>query len=156
MGAAGPLLSKALSGISCWQLRAPALKGNVSSPQNSLTKQVQLFSNSVVAHCLWPHGLLPTRLLCPWDSPGKHTRMGCHSLLQGFFPTHGSKLHLLHWQMGSLSLESPAKPLIWYPLVLCTQEYIHELPVLRNTLAHEASPACGLCNSLLRLDQFSL
>ena len=102
------------------------------------------------------HGLLPTRLLCPWDSPGKHTRMGCHSLLQGIFPTHGSKLHLLHWQMGSLSLGSPAKPLIWYPLVLCTQEYIHELPVLRNTLAHEASPACGLCNSLLRMDQFSL
>ena len=22
---------------------------------------------------LWPHGLQPTRLLCPWDSPGKNT-----------------------------------------------------------------------------------
>ena len=24
-----------------------------------------------------------TRLLCPWDSPGKNTGMGCHALLQG-------------------------------------------------------------------------
>ena len=25
---------------------------------------------------------LPTRLLCPWDSPGKNTGVGCHVLLQ--------------------------------------------------------------------------
>ena len=87
--------------------------------------------------------------------PVKDTGVGCHSLLQGLFATQGTKLHLLHWQVGSLSLEPSGKPLVWYPLVLCTQEYIHELPVLRNTLAHEASPDCGLCNSLLRLDQFS-
>ena len=29
-----------------------------------------------------PHGLQPTRLLCPWDSPGKNTGVGCHFLLQ--------------------------------------------------------------------------
>ena len=29
----------------------------------------------------WPHGLQPTRLLCPWDFPGKSTGMGCHRLL---------------------------------------------------------------------------
>jgi len=28
-----------------------------------------------------PHGLQPTRLLCPWDSPGKNTGVGCHFLL---------------------------------------------------------------------------
>ena len=28
------------------------------------------------------HGLQPTRLLCPWDSSGKNTGVGCHSLLQ--------------------------------------------------------------------------
>ena len=32
---------------------------------------------------LWPHGLSPTRLLCPWNSPGKNTGVGYHSLLQG-------------------------------------------------------------------------
>ena len=31
---------------------------------------------------LRPHGLEPTRLLCPRDSSGKHTELGCHALLQ--------------------------------------------------------------------------
>ena len=41
----------------------------------------------------------PTRLLCPWDSPGKNTGVGCHALLQGIFPAQGSNpclLWLLH------------------------------------------------------------
>ena len=29
-----------------------------------------------------PHRWQPTRLLCPWDSPGKNTGLGCHFLLQ--------------------------------------------------------------------------
>ena len=39
---------------------------------------------------LWPCGLEPARLLCPWDSPGKNTGVGCHALLQSIFPTQGS------------------------------------------------------------------
>ena len=31
---------------------------------------------------LRPHRWQLTRLLCPWDSPGKNTGMGCHFLLQ--------------------------------------------------------------------------
>ena len=38
---------------------------------------------------LWPHGLQPIRLLCPWDFPGKDTGVGCHFLFQGVFPTQG-------------------------------------------------------------------
>ena len=47
----------------------------------------------------------PTRLLCPWDFPGKVTGVFCHFLLQGIFPTQGSNLHLLgllHCQASSL------------------------------------------------------
>ena len=33
--------------------------------------------------------LQPIRILCPWDFPGKNTWVGCHSLLQGIFPTQG-------------------------------------------------------------------
>ena len=36
----------------------------------------------VVSDSWWPHGLQPTRLLHPWDFPGKSTRVGCHCLLQ--------------------------------------------------------------------------
>ena len=38
-------------------------------------------SRSVVSDSLWPHGLQPTRLLRPWDFPGKSTGVGCHCLL---------------------------------------------------------------------------
>ena len=44
---------------------------------------------------LRPHRLLPARLLCPWDSPGKNTRVGCHALLQVTSPTPGWNLCLL-------------------------------------------------------------
>ena len=40
------------------------------------------WSCSVVSDSLRPHGLQPTRLLCPWDFPGKSTGVGCHCLLQ--------------------------------------------------------------------------
>ena len=35
------------------------------------------------------YGLWPTRLLRPWDFPGKSTGVGCHFLLQGIFPPQG-------------------------------------------------------------------
>ena len=52
----------------------------------------------------------PSRLLCPWDSPGKNTGVGCQAFLQGIFPAqvlNSSLLHLLHWQAGSLPLAPP-------------------------------------------------
>ena len=38
--------------------------------------------SSVVSDSVRPHGLQPTRLLRPWDSPGKNIGVGCHFLLQ--------------------------------------------------------------------------
>ena len=53
---------------------------------------------SVKSNSLRPHGLQPPhpRLLCPWDSPGKNTGVGCHFLLQGILLTQESNLGLLH------------------------------------------------------------
>ena len=39
------------------------------------------WSRSVEFDSAQPHGLQPTRLLCPWDCPGKSTGVGCHFLL---------------------------------------------------------------------------
>ena len=53
------------------------------------------------------------RILCPWDSPGKDTGVGCCALLQGVFSTQGLNphlLHLLHWQAGSLPQAPSGKP----------------------------------------------
>ena len=35
-----------------------------------------------MSNSLQPHGLQPTRLLHPWDFPGKSTGVGCHCLLR--------------------------------------------------------------------------
>ena len=37
---------------------------------------------SVMSNSVWSHRRQPTKLLCPWDSPGKNTGVGCHFLLQ--------------------------------------------------------------------------
>ena len=47
------------------------------------------WSRSVVSNSLQPYGLLPARLLHPWEFPGKNNGVGCHFLLQGTFPTQG-------------------------------------------------------------------
>ena len=67
-----------------------------------LTKDSQCSVTLVMSN-----SLQPTRLLCPWNFPGKNTGVGCHFLLQGIFPTQRLNprlLHRLHWQAGSLPL----------------------------------------------------
>ena len=51
-------------------------------------------SCSVVSNSLQPHRLQPSWPLCPWNSPGKNTGLGSHSLLQRIFPSQGSNPHL--------------------------------------------------------------
>ena len=55
-----------------------------------------MLSCSVMSDSLRPHGLQPTRLLRPWDFPGKNTEVGYHFLLQDIFLTQGLNLGLLH------------------------------------------------------------
>ena len=59
-----------------------------------------------------PMDCSPWGLLCPWNSPGKNTGVGSHSLLQAIFPTQESYPGLLH----------------------CRQIYYH--------LSHQGSPMC--------------
>ena len=42
-------------------------------------------NRSIVSDSLPPHELQPTRLLCPWNTPGKNTGVGDHFLLQKGF-----------------------------------------------------------------------
>ena len=62
---------------------------------------------------LQPHGLQPSRLLCPWDFSGKNTGVGCHVLLQKIFPTQGMNPHLLwllHLPVDPLPLSHLGSP----------------------------------------------
>ena len=70
----------------------PVLKSNpLKSP--SLPKVHACSAASVRSDSLLPFELTPTRLLCPWDFPGKNPGVGCHALLQGIFLTQGMFLH---------------------------------------------------------------
>ena len=66
-------------GVKCTSLTAPALAGG-------------FFTTSTTD----PMVCKPTRLLCPRDTPGKNTGVGCLSILQGICPTQGSNPGLLH------------------------------------------------------------
>uniref|UniRef100_A0AAA9T0R6 COP9 signalosome complex subunit 5 n=1 Tax=Bos taurus TaxID=9913 RepID=A0AAA9T0R6_BOVIN len=75
-------------GVHCKQYYAL----EVSYFKSSLDRKLlELLWNKYWVNTLSSSSLLtPTRLLCPWDSPGKNTGVGCQALLQGIFPTQGS------------------------------------------------------------------
>ena len=67
-----------------------------------------MLSRSFVSDSLQPHGLEPTRLLCPWDSPGKNTGVGGHALLPaGGLPNPGMEPGSPALQADSLPSEPP-------------------------------------------------
>ena len=59
-----------------------------------------------------PHRWQPTRLLCPWDSPGSNTGVGCHCLLQGIFLTQRLSLSFLHCRQILYLLSHQGNPLL--------------------------------------------
>ena len=49
-----------------------------------------------MSESLQPCGLSPARLLCPWDSPGKNTGVGCHAPSRGSsWPRDPTQVHTL-------------------------------------------------------------
>ena len=59
--------------------------------------------------------IIAFQLLCPWNSPGKNTGVGCHFLHQGFFLTQGLRIAGIAipgiaFQADSLPSEPPEKP----------------------------------------------
>ena len=50
--------------------------------------------------------------LCSWNSPGKNTGVGSHSLLEGIFPTQGLNPGSTTLQAGCLPSEPPANPIL--------------------------------------------
>ena len=90
-------------------LTRTACSSTFSLFRNSSIYSVLLFldhilqGNSKVAQlCLdsWrSHGLLPTRLPCPWNFPDGSTGVGCCFLLQRIIPTQGSNPGLAHCRL---------------------------------------------------------
>ena len=66
--------------------------------------------SEVAQSCLTLCDSEDTRLLHPWDSPSKNTRVGCHFLLQGIFLTQGSNPGLLHCRQILYQLSYEGNP----------------------------------------------
>ena len=98
--------SRALSVLAKWQ-NSYSIKVFLQELQHLMMSKVLVTQSCPT---LQPHGLEPTRLLCAWDSPGKNTGMGCHSLLQGIFLTQGSNPGLLHFQQILYHLSHQGSP----------------------------------------------
>ena len=69
--------------------------------------QLKWLSSSSSSSRLWP-----TRLLCPWNSPGKNTGMGSHALLQGIFLMEGSNPGLLYCRQILYCLSHQGSPIL--------------------------------------------
>ena len=62
------------------------------------------WSCSVLSNSSWPHGLQPTRLLHPWDFPGKSTGVGCHCLFWLGYEHSTYWIHALSFLFPAASL----------------------------------------------------
>ena len=71
------------------------LKGKLHYYRNSITFSFSYLCSVTQSCPTLCDPMEPTRLLCPWNFPGKNTGVGCHLLLQGIFLTQGSNPHLL-------------------------------------------------------------
>ena len=74
-----------------------------------VTVKVKLLSRVRLFETPW----IASRVLCPWDFPGKNTGVGCHLLLQEGLLSQGSNprlLSLLHWEADFLQLSHQGSP----------------------------------------------
>ena len=90
-------------------LQARSLEWFAISFSSAWKWKVKVGSHLVVSDSQWPPGLQPTRLLRPWDFPGKSTGVGCHCLLQyisivnTIYEQTYSKHYSQHWKTEDIS-----------------------------------------------------
>jgi len=71
--------NKKINKKTCHHLDSPGLTLIIQKVENPFCSH-PCSVTSVMSDSLQPHGLKPTRLLCPWNFPGKNTGVGCHFL----------------------------------------------------------------------------
>ena len=124
-------------GLKNWCFWTVVLRKTLESPLDC--KEIQhvhpkgKWSRSIVSDSLQPRGLWPTRLLHPWDSPGKRAGVACHFLLQGIFPTQGLNPGLLHCRQMLYPLSHQGSQVF---LKEVSPEYSLERLMLKLNLQH--------------------
>ena len=94
-------------------------------------------SCSIVSNFSWPHRLQPTRLLRPWDLPGKSSGVGCHSLLEWLLSVQFSSVaQSCPTLCDSMNRSTPGFPVH------------HQHPEFTQTHVHRVSDAIQLSHPL--------
>src|SRR5574337_888518 len=74
-----------------------------------------------------PHRRQPTRLPCPWDSPGKNTGAGCHFLLQSMKVKSESEVAQSCLTLcDPMNCSTPGLP-VYHQLPEFTQTHVHQV-----------------------------
>ena len=97
-------------------------------PASFRKSESESISHSVGPTLCDPMGCGPPGSFCLWNSPGKNTVVGSHSLLQGNLPNPGIKPASPALQMDSSPSEPPGKP--------PEESAISQIPVLLVTLSY--------------------
>ena len=107
-------------------------------------------SRSVVSDSLWRHRTYPTRLLCPWHSPGKNTGVDCHPLLQRIFLTQELNPGLLHCRQILYYLNHKGSPvsITEVPFRAC---FLAMHILWKTTFVHALVFSCVIINSIITL-----
>ena len=118
--------------------------------KSNSVKSSESVSCSIVSNSLRPHRLYPCKLLCSWNSLGKNTGVGCHSLLQGIFPTQRSNprlLHLLHcrWILYHWATRKPIKVRVFK--ILCV--FVYTLYIQAQCISLHSTSAIASWFSIL-------
>ena len=108
-------------------------------------------SRSVVSNPQRPHGLQPTRLLHPWDFPGKSTGVGCHCLFPNSARTMYSKyirksIHshsILWWSVSQFKSVTQSCPTLCDTMDCSMPGFAvhHQFPELPQTHVHQVGDA---------------
>ena len=97
----------------------------------------------VVSNSWQPHGLRPTRLLHPWDFPGKSTGVGCHCLLLlrgrgfpfGVTKCYGTRQRW--WLHNTVIAWNTSELLTLKWLILCYRNFMYVFRKPRNCWVQE-------------------
>ena len=99
------------------------------------------------------HGLWPTGLLCPWDSPVKNIGVGCHALLQCIFCTQGLNPGLPHCRQIFYSLSYPGSPSSFLNFLVLCLIFSFLLTVPQSPISEEQKLDSPIFSSLLSANQ---
>uniref|UniRef100_A0AAA9RVS2 BRCA1-associated protein n=1 Tax=Bos taurus TaxID=9913 RepID=A0AAA9RVS2_BOVIN len=101
----GKLVQYECEGDTCQEEKIDALQLEYSYLLTSQLESQRIYWENKIVRIEKDTAEEPTKILYPWNFPGKNTGVGCHFLCQRIFPIQGSNLHLLcllHWQINNM------------------------------------------------------